>query len=718
MSPANRRRALVAAFLLAAGVLGLAAPSAAVERAAVAPASVVAQDEPAAVDVLLDKLTPDFARSGKTLRITGRVASTSGQALTDISVQLRISSRPVTSRGEVGKVFDAGLDPESGEPTDRVLTGTRVTVTDQLKPGGRGRFSIQIPIDDLGLSDPGSYVLGVEALGREQGVDEFDVRKGIVRTFLPWMPPTADIAPVSLVWLWPLADWPDRAADGTLLSNETPEALSDGGRLEELLTVGAKHAATVSWIVDPELLQTADEMSKGYEVLRDGAVVVGDREAEAARWLAGLRQATQPRGMRSLPYADVDASALTRGELSNDVVRAVTQGPRIASTAMGEAVPGNLYWAPFGRIDRPALNVLASSGVTTIVLSASAMPPTDEEASTLGLATAALPTSLGSIRAVLTDPGLTGVLSLPQRTASEVILARQRFLAETAAVAQTLPPDQASRVLVVAPDSVRWSATASLVNPLLRDTRTASWTQPLSLTALLDSAIPSVSRQRGGYGERARDAELPATYVNRIARTSRDLDVFTSVLDDPTGIVQPFSEALLRTESSAWRDEPARGTELLASVSGGIQSQVDLVRVLSEGQITFSGDTGKVPVTITNELDRSVTVGLVLRGYPSLRLSSEPLTGIRIEPGKLASVEIEARVVGGEPLPVEVQLLSPDSEDYGTPARITLVSTAYARAASWVVAAAFVAIVIFVIVGVTRRIHAAQVARRDSQGDD
>jgi hypothetical protein len=35
-------------------------------------------------------------------------------------------------------------------------------------------------------------------------------------------------------------------------------------------------------------------------------------------------------------------------------------------------------------------------------------------------------------------------------------------------------------------------------------------------------------------------------------------------------------------------------------------------------------------------------------------------------------------------------------------------STAYARAAAWVVALAFVAIVVFVIVGVARRIHKVQ----------
>jgi hypothetical protein len=439
--------------------------------------------------------------------------------------------------------------------------------------------------------------------------------------------------------------------------------------------------------------------------------VVGDREQQARRWLGRLQRATDASGLVALPYADVDASALTRGGMSNDVVRAVTQGPGIASAALGAAVPGDLYWAPFGRIDRPTLNVLASAGVTTLVLSADAMPATDSATSTDGLATAALPTSVGTIRAVLTDPGLTATLSLPQRSASDVTLARQRFLAETAVIAQTLPPDQVSRDLVVAPASVRWDPTASLIAPLLKATRSAPWLADRSLADLLAEPAPSASRQRGGYGPKAREAELSREFVRAIARTSAQLDVFTSVIDDPTGISEPFAEALLRAESSGWRTEPQVGTRLLDTIQASLAEETARVRVLSEGTITFSGDSGKVPVTITNELDRSVTVGLALRGNPALRLSSEPLTGIRIEPGKFASVDIDARVVGGDPLAVEVQLLSPDGAAYGEPARITVASTAYARAAAWVVAAAFVAIVVFVIVGVTRRIRKAHAAR-------
>ncbi len=40
--------------------------------------------------------------------------------------------------------------------------------------------------------------------------------------------------------------------------------------------------------------------------------------------------------------------------------------------------------------------MLASAGVATLVLSADAMPATDEAAATDGLATAALPTAIGT----------------------------------------------------------------------------------------------------------------------------------------------------------------------------------------------------------------------------------------------------------------------------------------------------------------------------------
>jgi hypothetical protein len=249
------------------------------------------------------------------------------------------------------------------------------------------------------------------------------------------------------------------------------------------------------------------------------------------------------------------------------------------------------------------------------------------------------------------------------------------------------------------------------VAPLLRATTTAPWLGSATLDELLAAPVPATSRQRGGYGQRARDAELTPSYMAAVRRASERLASFTSIIDDPTGVSEPFSAALLRSESAAWRANAARGRELVAAISGELSEDMSRVRVLSAGNITFSGDTGRVPVTITNDLDRAVTVGLTLRGDPALRLESEPLTSIRIDAGKMASVDIDARVIGGDPLKVEVQLLDAEQGSYGEPAIVQVTSTAYARAAAWVVAAAFIAILVFVVFGVTRRIRKAQAAR-------
>jgi hypothetical protein len=208
---------------------------------------------------------------------------------------------------------------------------------------------------------------------------------------------------------------------------------------------------------------------------------------------------------------------------------------------------------------------------------------------------------------------------------------------------------------------------------------------------------------------------LTAEYLADVRSVSRELASFTSVLDNPIGVSDAFASALLRTQSSAWRSEPQTGRELLGTVQSQLTGQIDQVNVLSDGTVTFSGETGRVPITIENSLDRAVTVGVELRASPSIRLESAPLSDITVEPGRKVSVDIEARVVGSNVLPVRVQLLTPDGSAFGTPARIELASTAYARAAAWVVAIAFVAIVVFVVVGVIRRIA---VARRGGAADE
>ncbi len=704
----RRPGATVVGAIIAALGLGLFGATAA------APAAIAADGDNVAIFV--DRITPVVPELDDTLRISGRIVNLSGETLENVSVQLRTSSLPLVKRAEVTQISDALLEPDSGEPARVVIEQARAEIGDRMAPGMQGQFSIRIPMRNLPLPQAGTYVLGVEALGQVAGIDSFPQRQGMVRTFLPWFPYATTVTPIDLVWLWPVTDWPARSAGGVLLNDETPRALSPGGRLDRIVDIGAAVSSAVSWVVDPALLQTAKVMTEGYQVVSGTSVVLGDRGADAAAWLSALRTGSRGGDLRVLPYADNDAASVRRAEMPTDVVRSITMAEPFAAAALEAPVGPPIYWAPFGRLDRRTNDLLASSGVRTVVLSSSALPLVDESTPTSS-GRSTISTSFGSLQAVIVDDGLSRALALPQATRSDALLARQRFLAETALIAVGLPSGAPSRTVVAAPADIRWNPSPVMLNALLRATISAPWLSRHSLTQLIDEQPSPLARERGGYGDRARAAELSDEYMNSVRRTQNQLATFTAVLEDPAPLTEQYANALLRAESSAWRSEPATGRLLVDSIRIGLTNQIAQVRVLSEGTITLSGDSGRVPVTIANDLDRTVTVGVQLRSSPEVRLESEPLTDIRIEAGRLVSVELDARVIGSGELPVRVQLLTPEGENFGDPARITIASTAYARAAAWVVGIAFVAIVIFVVVGVTRRIHAAQKRPSDADSD-
>ena len=671
------------------------------------------------IAVVLDRMTPLAPRPGDTLRISGKLLNSSSSAVDNVSARLGISASPLDERAQVAKASDLELNPEI-DPIDYFLNRTKVDVSDSLKPGDQATFEIAIPIDDLPLGRDGVYTVMVEILGATGG--ENVSRQGGVRTFLPWMGPESN--PIDLVWLWPLADYPAQQANGVLLNEGIPRSLAPGGRLDSLLNIGAGHTSKVSLIADPQLLQAAQDLSGGYQVRNGDGTSVGDLSQEAGQWLARLGQTLDTRNdrlpLRVMPYADIDASAVTRSGLDTDVVRSTTMAASVASNVLGKSVEGTLYWAPSGRLNKKTGDLLASSGVRTVILRGTALPPSNPETVSTGFGV--LGTTYGGMNAVLIDPGLSTTLALPQTSTSNEILMRQRFLAETVLLSQLIPVNpavSASRMIIAGPEDIRWSPATGALNALLDATGSVPWLNSASLSDLLSENSTEIPRKRVKYGPKAQGAELPASYIQSVQQASEELASLTAVLDNPSGVTDSYADALLRAQSSAWRLEPATGVELVSSISFGLQEQINKVYALSEGTITLSGESGLVPVTIANDLDRSVTIGVQLRGIPTARLESDALYEITIEPGKKVSVELEATVVGGRTLSAGVQLLTPEGQDFGQPARIELVSTAYARAAAWVIGAAFAAIVLFVVVGITRRVHkAATGARSNSQKNE
>ena len=643
-----------------------------------------AQAEDSPVTIVLDSLNPLIPQPGRTLTVSGRAVNVGSVPATNTEVRLLVGSRPVADRLEIAQIADG-----DDAPTLRLITSANL-IDEPLQPRNQTTFQLDAAFNDMDFSEPGVYVLRLE-------VTSSQVTLGEITTFLPWFPEDTSIDPVPITWLWPISDWPARNAAGVLLDDQTPREVSPGGRLAELVRIGADHQ--VSWVIDPALVQTVNAMTSGYQVLRGNELRIGDRSNAAQDWLNQLREASEE-PMWAIPYADIDATASRRAGLTTDVVRAITSAGPIAGRALGEPVLSGVYWAPFGRIDAPTADLLASSGVTTVVLSTSAIPDAQSGRGTLG-------TTVGTLDALLVDPILARLLVAPQQSQNDILLGRQRFLAETAAMAITGNP------IVIGPRNLRWQPAATYITPLLRASDRAPWLAMTSASDLLASPALSGSGGRSAYGERAQAAELSPQYLNQVARVSQRVELLASIVDNPVGVTEPFSGALLRAQSSSWRTEPETATTLLRSIRSDINTEIAKVQVLTSDSVTLSGETGRVPITIANDLTQSVTVGLRLRSDAPTRVIAEDVTGVVIGPGKRASIDFDARVVGGGPVRATAQLLTPSGEEFGNPAVLEIGSTAYARAASWVVIGAFIALVIFVIVGVTRRIHRAQRGERD-----
>jgi hypothetical protein len=142
-------------------------------------------------------------------------------------------------------------------------------------------------------------------------------------------------------------------------------------------------------------------------------------------------------------------------------------------------------------------------------------------------------------------------------------------------------------------------------------------------------------------------------------------------------------------------------------VRGAIDAQVAQVHVLSRAPVTLPGDSGVIPVTVANDLDRPARVGLRLRGAPVTRFVAADVAPVTIAPGQKRTLEVRTRVIGTGPVTVDITLLTPDGQVFGEPTRTEVRSAAYARAAQWVVGGLFAVLVVLLGTNFVRRRRAA-----------
>jgi hypothetical protein len=665
-------------------------------------APAAAADSLASID--LTTLDPAIGVPGARLRATGVLHVTGKQTLSEVEVRLRLSRTRLSSRGELTAVAAGKTSSTDGDIV------ARQRLRGRFAAGQQAGFDVAVNLKNVPtLQDFGVYVLNVEAVATTRdGVG----RAAIVRTFLPWVPARRDFKPAGFTWLWPLMAPPAPLRGGRYVDDTLAGQLDIEGRLGRIATAGARLGQQVplTWIVDPALLESAADMSDGYQVqAQPGQPAVDGTGAEvAARWLEQLRAASRLGEVATVPYGDPDIVALRRSGLISDVLAARGRGDVIASDILGRDVVTDLAWPAEGYADRATLRALRGAGTQAAVLDARALP-TELSLPFTPAGRADVSTSAGRVTGLLFDPTLTATLGPGSN--QQPLLAAQRFIAETAMITAELPGVGPERTILIAPPRY-WSPSAELLDRVVSASLQAPWMSPVTVADLRDSKPPEIDRQALRYPASVRRHELPVPYLDAVRDLHRTIGTFTAILTEPDAIVPGLDAAVFRLESTWWRGRDAR-LGRLTGTRGYVLELRDQVQVLP-GSYTFGSKSGTIPLTVSNGLSQPVTVQIGLTPSPP-RLEIGKVGDVRIPAKSKVQVEVPAKAIANGPVRIGTVLRTPAGDQYGQPVQLRIQVTQYGTVALAITGAA--AAVLFATAGY-RLFRRAATARRTAATAD
>ncbi|ANH37697.1 hypothetical protein I601_1255 [Nocardioides dokdonensis FR1436] len=659
------------------GTAGLAASSGAtgpLAAPALAGTAQAADEDVEPLRVTIDALTPgELPRSGP-LEVSGSVTNVDDDTWTTINLYPFLGSTPLTTPAELSLARETDVLDFVGE---RVTDPGPYAVIDTLEPGESVGYSFTVARSRLEVDERGVYWFGVHALG--QGVDGRDPNAdGRARTFLPYVGAEDRSLPVSVVV--PLRRRVLHDADGRVAGLESwAEALAPGGSLADLVAFGAgAEGRSLTWLVDPAVTDAAGRLAAGNPARsttptidpRDpGAPDADDTSApgspddtatgdpgdaspstddptsggsegtdpapgpteqdtgtvpprledpdelagldpqaralalSAADWLDALQDAVGSGSqVLALPYGDLDVAAAAR--FAPEVYRSARR--RSGSELEGiELSTQPALASPLGFLPVEALDMVRED--ETILLTdrmlggQRADDPLPAVASVLGRTV------------VLTSSGAVDGGPGPGPRLSSLGL-RQRILSEAAV--RLLDTGRRSPLVVTLP--LGWAP----------DTDPAAFFDALATDWVdLDTVAEATADRRARPVEAAEltyprgqlDAELgPAdlTAVSELVEVGQNLQDLLTFNDRIASVVS--AEAY---PTASYLTRPIRAAALRSAQAAEevIREQLGAVEVTAPPGVTLSSASGRLPATITNGLDESVTVRLDAR-------SDQPMT--------------------------------------------------------------------------------------------
>jgi hypothetical protein len=640
------------------------------------PSTAAAAEEPD-LDVRITALSPSNLEGSSAVTMAGTVTNNDDHAWADAQAYLVIPAAPFTTRTQVDEAIDTG----SAYTGERVVDLKSIDELGDLAPGATTRFEVRVPHKRLGITGAdGIYPVGVQILGTDTDGTRDTAAIGRATTFLPLVSGRRPEA-VSAGLVWPFVMPDRRKADGNYAD---PKALltlvSTGGRLRNQLDLAsATRASATTVIVDPALLVGLDDVSQGRH-LPDGVTVSKAERQSAERFLRDLVGLSRRDAAWVLGYDRPDILGITQSTSAGQLTEVLDQATS-ATLARFQLSGRKVAWPTQDGVTAPLLSAVRGTGEKPVLVPPEALPGWERRDGSL----VQYPARSGPMPLLVNDALDTGV---PGQTTTVTL--RQRMLSEAALASLQGRADPASRADAVAIIDPRWNPGQVSGSTPLDEVFDAPYVNGLSLEDMMNTPL---TRYEGTVPRTAKAAPIGAGQIAAAADAATTSDLIGRIIPDSTDVEAQHARDIAEVLGVRWRERRPEG--LAAARAAAARLNRDLAGITIEGPdaVTLSSSEGSFPVTISNDTDHPVRIGVEIdSSNPSLSVpDSEP---VAVGAGERHTLTVAVDMSRQSSATLTARIVTPDGESFGSPA-VFNVRSSRVGAALWVaigLAAAFVVV--------------------------
>jgi len=647
-------------------------------------APATAADDDPDLRVTIRSLGPTLLAPGRDVSMSGTVTNADDHVWTKVQAYLVIPPSPFTTRAQIDEAKGNG-DAYTGNRV--VAIGTFDEVGD-VAPGQTGTFQVDVPYDQLGITGAdGVYPVGVQILATDEDGNRSDVAVGRATTFLPLVSQAQEPVPTSVVWPFLMPDRRDARGDYA-----DPEGLltdvGPGGRLRNLLDLAAStpmQAATV--VLDPALLVGVDDLANARRLPED-VEPSDEQKAAAASFLTDLLDFARSRSPWILDFDRPDVLALSdnpdlRGPLQ-DAIRRVTEETLATYQLSGRRVT----WPTRDGVTRALLADLRGNGDAPVIVTPKSVPDWERRLGSLvqyDSARGPVPLLVDDIKDGDT-PGGESVVTLRQRLLSEASLA---------VLERALDGDsRADAVVLVDP---QWDPGAGWASGELATAFSAPFVQPTSLDAVLTRSLATY------------DGRVPATAKARpITRpqlkAASDIVTKGSTLSSIISRSERFDSALARETAEVlavrWRLDRPAGLAIARARARSTGAELDKISIEAPPSVTLSSSKGGFPLTIRNDTDEPIRIGVDLdSSNPALTIPE--VESVAVAAGERRTLTVQIDLGTQRATSLTAHLMTGEGQTVGDPTTFNVRSSSISTVL-WV---AMGAAGVFVLIALVRRFH-------------